>query len=149
MKILTHRALHLPLTILSAGLVIPLGVTVLGIITLSPGIEGWIGSLPLWFSTWIYLGLALLALRMTWLKLGESVSAGPTCNHGQHAIHAYMRTIELLIMGIAMHSLSWGTAPAYFDEVVFFVSLRLGITLLILGGAVLMFTHIKMRRVQE
>ncbi len=143
MKLLTARFLHLPLGILSLGLITPLAV-----IVIVPEAELLMASLPYWMSCWIYLGLSLMAIRLTCLRLMESSVPPRNCPQEQTGIQAHVRTAELLIMGVALHSLNWGIAPTVIEEAVLFISMRLGITLLLLGGVVMMFTHIKMRDLQ-
>ncbi|WP_039914087.1 hypothetical protein [Cellvibrio mixtus] len=143
MKLLTTRFLHLPLGMLVVGLVTPPAVTLL-----ATEAEPFMVSLPYWMSCWIYLGLSLMAIRLTCLRLIESSVPTRNCTAEQTGVQAHVRTAELLIMGVALYSLNWGVAPTVIEEAVLFISMRLGITLLLLGGVVMMFTHIKMRDLQ-
>jgi hypothetical protein len=90
-----------------------------------------------------------LDLFSTCKQLLESSLPADECPNGPAGLQAHTRTAELLIMGTALLSLSWGSGPEYIEEAMLFVSMRLGITLLLLGGMVLVFTHIKMRGLQE
>lgn len=144
MNLITSRHLHLPLSLLLLGLLIPAAL-----IALVPDAELFLMGLPQWVSSWVYLALSLLAIRFTCQRLIESSLPGGNCGDETSRLQAHSRTAELLIMGVALFSLSWGKGPEYIEEAMLFVSMRLGITLLLLGGVVLMFTHIKMRGLQE
>ena len=144
MNLITSRHLHLPLSLLLLGLLIPAAL-----IALVPDAELFLMGLPQWVSSWVYLALSLLAIRLTCQRLIESSLPTGSCADETSGLQAHSRTAELLIMGVALFSLSWGKGPEYIEEAMLFVSMRLGITLLLLGGVVLMFTHIKMRGLQE
>lgn len=144
MNIITSRHLHLPLGLLLLGLLIPAAL-----IALVPDAELRVMGLPQWLSSWIYLALSLLAIRLTCQRLIESALPAGNCDDETSGLQAHSRTAELMIMGIALLTLSWGKAPDYIEDALLFISMRLGITLLLLGGVVLMFTHIKMRGLQE
>lgn len=144
MNLITSRHLHLPLSLLLLGLLIPTAL-----IALVPDAELFLMGLPQWVSSWIYLALSLLAIRLTCQRLIESALPEGNCDAETSSLQAHSRTAELMIMGIALLTLSWGKAPDYIEDAMLFISMRLGITLLLLGGVVLMFTHIKMRGLQE
>lgn len=143
MNLMTSRHLHLPLSLLTLGLLIPAAL-----IVLVPEAELFLLGLPHWISSWVYLALSLLAIRLTLQSLVESSLPTGNCSDEVNGLQAHSRTAELLIMGIALLSLSWGKAPDYIEDAMLFISMRLGITLLLLGGVVLTFTHIKMRGLQ-
>ncbi len=144
MNLITSRHLHLPLSLLLLGLLIPAAL-----IALVPNAELFLTGLPQWVSSWIYLALSLLAVRLTCQRLIESALPAGNCDDETRGLQAHSRTAELMIMGIALLTLSWGKAPDYIEDAMLFISMRLGITLLLLGGVVLMFTHIKMCGLQE
>lgn len=144
MNLITSRHLHLPLSLLLVGLLIPAVL-----IVLAPDAELFLMGLPQWMSSWIYLALSLLAIRLTCQRLIESSLPAGNCENEANELQAHSLTAELLIMAVALLSLSWGKSPQYIEEAMLFISMRLGITLLLLGGVVLMFTHIKMRGLQE
>lgn len=139
----------------SAYLRLPIGMLLLGLLTpavlalAAPHVIVVFEGLPHWLSSWIYLALSWFAVRLTCKQLRESSLPAGDCTNGNMGLDAHIRTAELLIMGIALLSLSWGPGPEYIEEAMLFVSMRLGITLLLLGGMVLVFTHIKMRGLQE
>lgn len=144
MTLFSSAYLRFPIGLLLVGLLIP---TVLALA--APHIIVTFEGLPHWLSSWIYLALSWLAVRLTCNQLLESCLPASDCPNGTMDLEAHTRTAELLIMGIALLSLSWGPGPEYIEEAMLFVSMRLGITLLLLGGVVLVFTHIKMRGLQE
>lgn len=136
--------LRLPLSLLLLGLLVP-AILVLTV----PDSMIFFDGFAHWLSSWIYLTLSWFAVRMTCKQLLESSLPAGDCPNGITGLQAHSRTAELLIMGVALLSLSWGPGPDYIEDAMFFVSMRLGITLLLLGGVVLVFTHIKMRGLQE
>lgn len=143
MTLFNSAYLRLPIGLLLVGLLIPV------VLTLAvPHTIGVIEGLPHWLSSWIYLALSWLAVRLTCKQLLES-SVPDNCPNEVVGLPAHIRTAELLIMGVALLSLSWGSGPEYIEDAMLFVSMRLGITLLLLGGVVLVFTHLKMRGLQE
>ncbi|MDR7089173.1 MULTISPECIES: hypothetical protein [Cellvibrio] len=144
MSLFNSACLRLPIGLLLVGLLVP-AILALAAPQFIDVFEG----LPHWLSSWIYLALSWLAVRLTCKQLLESSLPADECPNGPAGLQAHTRTAELLIMGTALLSLSWGSGPEYIEEAMLFVSMRLGITLLLLGGMVLVFTHIKMRGLQE
>jgi len=145
MKLLTSRLLHLPISLLLMGLLIPTAL-----VALIPDGELFLMALPQWLSSCVYLSLSLLATRLTYQKLIESSLPEEGDSGGDMGrLQANSRTAELLIMGISLLSLSWGTVPHHMEDVLPFISMRLGFTLFLLGGMVLLFAHVKMRGLQE
>lgn len=144
MTLFNSACLRLPIGLFLVGLLVP-AVLALAAPHAIVAFEG----LPHWLSSWIYLALSWLAVRLTCKQLLESSLPAGDCPNGTMGLQAHIRTAELIIMGIALLSLSWGPGPEYIEEAMLFVSMRLGITLLLLGGVVLVFTHIKMRGLQE
>jgi len=136
--------LRLPICLLLLGVLIPAVLTLA-----APNSMVFFEGFAHWLSSWIYLTLSWLAVRLTCKQLLESSLPAGDCANEATGLQAHSRTAELLIMGIALLSLSWGPGPEYIEDAMLFVSMRLGITLLLLGGVVLAFTHIKMRGLQE
>lgn len=107
-------------------------------------------SLVYWLACWIYLAAAVLATRVTGWSLRDSGLL-----HGQEgpvtkvAWRAHLRTAEVLVLGSGLLSLTLGRMPDGPDDAVLFVSMRLGMTLLFLGGVVLLLTHTKMAQMTE
>lgn len=144
MTLLNSTYLRLPIGLLLLSLLIP------AILTLAaPHSSVFFEGFSHWLSSWIYLALSWLAVRLTCNQLLESSLPAGDCTDETMGVESHIRTAELLIIGIALLSLSWGQGPEHIEEAMLFVSMRLGITLLLLGGMVLVFTHLKMRGLQE
>lgn len=144
MKLLTSHLSHLPISLLLMGLLIPAAL-----VALIPDGELFLMALPQWLSSCVYLSMSLLATRLTYQKLIESSVAEGDSGGDMGRLKANSRTAELLIMGISLLSLSWGTVPNHMEDVLPFITMRLGFTLFFLGGMVLLFAHVKMRGLQE
>lgn len=144
MTLLNSTYLRLPIGLLLLSLLIP---AVLALA--APHSIVFFEGFPHWLSSWVYLALSWLAVRLTCKQLLESSLPAGECSNGTMGLEAHIRTAELFIMGIALLSLSWGPGPEYIEDAMLFVSMRLGITLLLLGGVVLVFTHLKMRGLQD
>lgn len=107
-------------------------------------------SLVYWLACWIYMAAAMLATRVTGWSLRDSgLLQGRAGKLDAENWQAHLRTAELLVLGGGLLSLTLGRMPEGLDDAVLFVSMRLGFTLLFLGGVVLLLTHTKMAQMTE
>jgi hypothetical protein len=99
----------------------------------------------LWLISGIYLGGTLTAIRFissVLVKANSDISSDK--QKPQVRDQAYAVSSELLIMGMSLLSIPWEKMVVTLDEGLFFISLRWGITLIIIGGVVLAFVQVKM-----
>ena len=146
MNISQNRFWLLPFALLVFGCAMPLLISY-GV----PQVDWVQESVVYWLACWVYLAAALLATRLTGLHL-----RGSGLMHDQSAgqleavtWQAHLRSAELLVLGGGLLSLTLGEIPERPEDAVLFVSLRLGMTLLLLGGVVLLLTHTKMAQMME
>jgi hypothetical protein len=110
----------------------------------------WMGY---WIACWIYMPTTFFVLELIKQKMVSSTYIKTTPEAGaDHDLNKHilltgdLRTAQLIIMGLGMMSLNWSTPPGLNEEVILFITLRLGFTLLILGGLVVLLTRANFRK---
>jgi hypothetical protein len=148
MKSLFTPEVYLPLALLLLGAAIPSAV-----LTLAPEYPLFDQGLFYWYAVFLTLSGTMAAVKLTFNRL---ISINPQISQAmifeseenlrsEHALlSAHARTAELMIMGLALFSLVLGVEPQNFASVLLFTSLRIGGILFLLGGIVMMITHVKM-----
>jgi hypothetical protein len=143
MNKLPVKELHRPVMIFFLGWLAPLVI-----ITYVPGGEFFYSSLVYWLASVTFLALALGAIQLTLSTLRNSGlnTEGKRSQAARLTMEEYCRSLTLLLMGIAILSLLPGEQPTYMTDLLLYVSLRLGVCLLFLGGLVFAVTHVGLRK---
>lgn len=143
MKAVWSREFDLPLVLIIITLGLP--CVALGFM---PDVDFFGIDWNLWLASGIYLGGAVAVIRFTSGKLVK-VDGDISTDKGRHIlVQASVNAGEQLIMGIGLLGIPWGAGPQTFDEGLLFVSIRWGLTLVLLGGFVLVFANQKMSNIQ-
>ena len=146
----TLRLLTFPLVLLMVGGGLPAGLMLW-----QPDLPIFDADLFYWLACFLFLGLALGAVRLTFNSLmprqpDSSIQASGTPDLIENLRQqSHARSGELLIMGVGLLSLmrrEAETSVADWADLLRFVSFRLGATLLLLGVVIMVATHFKMRR---
>jgi hypothetical protein len=138
------RLIGLPLAILLIGWTTPFAV-----MTYRPDMGLFNDDLIFWWACITYIAMSLAAIKVTFTRLiilnpaNEPISSDLIQTT---TIQSYARSVTLFIMALGLLSLPLYETPTDFGSLLLFISLRLGFTLLGLGGIVLYVTHLKMRR---
>lgn len=136
MKKITPDYLDLPIGILLTGIITP--------VMLMLFLQDTVNALPYyeWCANFMYVAFTLAATEF----VVRALFVRPNTKEHIDIKHLHLQIIvRSCMMGIVLIIIDWNAGLKDFDQAFRYMSLRLGITLLLLGALVMFITHRKMK----